>query len=103
MPGVEINSHGIPAVETIGAYLSALLDNADDAKPSRALEPALGKADFDDIYVHVGRIFAGFDEVGGKKLRQFAIVETAARDIFGQLIVQHLLSTVHHRACHCSY
>ncbi|EPE06164.1 guanylate kinase [Ophiostoma piceae UAMH 11346] len=86
MPGVEINSHGIPAVETIGAYLSELLDHAEDVKPSRALEPALSKADFDDIYGHVGRIFAGFDEVGGKKLRQFAIVETAARDIFGQLI-----------------
>lgn len=87
MPGVEINSHGIPAVEAIGAYLQELLDHAESAKPSRALEPALAKSDFDDIYGHVNRIFAGFDDPSGKKLRQYAIIETAARDIFGELIV----------------
>ncbi|KJR82324.1 THO complex subunit 1 [Sporothrix schenckii 1099-18] len=86
MPGLEINSHGIPAVEAIGAYLQELLDHAETVKPDRLLEPTLAKSDFDDIYGHVARIFAGFDDPNGKKLRQYAIVETAARDIFGELI-----------------
>ena len=87
MPGHEINSHGILAVEAISAYLQELLDHAETAKPSRALEPTLAKSDFDDIYCHVARIFTGFDDPNGKKLRQYAIIETAARDIFGELIV----------------
>ena len=90
MPGLEINSHGIPAVEAIGEYLQELLDHAEGVKPARTLEPALTKADFDDIYGHVARIFTGFDDPSGRKLRQYAIVETAARDIFGKLIVSAL-------------
>lgn len=87
MPGLEVNSHGIPAVEAIGAYLQVLLDHAESFKQARALEPTLTKSHFDDIYGHVARIFAGFDDPNGRKLRQYAIVETAARDIFGELIV----------------
>ncbi|CAK7221053.1 hypothetical protein SCUCBS95973_004365 [Sporothrix curviconia] len=86
MPGLEINSHGIPAVEAIGEYVQELLDHAESVKPERTLEPTLAKSDFDDIYGHVARIFAGFDDPSGRKLRQYAIVETAARDIFGKLI-----------------
>ncbi|CAK7227876.1 hypothetical protein SBRCBS47491_006717 [Sporothrix bragantina] len=86
MPGLEINSHGIPAVEAIGVYLQELLDHAEIVKPERTLEPTLVKSDFDDIYGHVARMFTGFDDPSGRKLRQYAIVETAARDIFGKLI-----------------
>ncbi|KAL1902562.1 hypothetical protein Sste5346_001004 [Sporothrix stenoceras] len=86
MPGLDINSHGIPAVEQIGVYLQGLLDHAETVKSECELEPTLAKSDFDDIYGHVARIFTGFDDPNGKKLRQYAIVETAARDIFGELI-----------------
>lgn len=87
MPGLEINSHGIPAVDAVGDYLQELLDDAESIKPERTLEPILAKADFDDIYGHVARIFTGFDDPNGRKLRQYAIVETAARAMFGRLIV----------------
>ncbi|CAK7267726.1 hypothetical protein SEPCBS57363_002737 [Sporothrix epigloea] len=87
MPGLEINGHGIPAVDAVGDYLQELLDDAESIKPERALEPILAKADFDDIYGHVARIFTGFDDPNGRKLRQYAIVETAARAIFGRLTV----------------
>ncbi|CAK7266761.1 hypothetical protein SEPCBS119000_002195 [Sporothrix epigloea] len=86
MPGLEINRHGIPAVDAVGEYLQGLLDHAESVKPERGLEPILAKADFDDICGHVARIFTGFDDSSDRKLRQYAIVETAAREVFGRLI-----------------
>ncbi|OAA56642.1 tho complex subunit [Niveomyces insectorum RCEF 264] len=86
MPALEIQDLGVPAVEAFSDYLHQLLEHAEVVKPTRTLEPVLTKSDFDNIYARTASIFADLHEVGGKKLRQFAIIETAAREFFGRLI-----------------
>jgi len=96
MPSAQVQSHGVAPVATFAELLQSFLAHAETVKPSGAIEPALSKADFDDLPGQISRIFAdlqvkaaeGAD--GRKKIRQYAIIETAVRDVFSHLIVsQH--------------
>ncbi|KAK3692137.1 THO complex subunit 1 transcription elongation factor-domain-containing protein [Podospora appendiculata] len=75
-------SHGIAAVAAFGAFLDTLLAHAETVKPTAFIEPPLDKSDFDDLQHQL-------DDVLGSDLDQvqrFAVIETAVRDIFGNLI-----------------
>lgn len=86
MPALNVNSHGIPAVETFSIYLQQLLDHAEAVKPTTEIDPAITNSDLDGVYGQIDSIF-DFPQ-NDPKTRKYAIVETATRDVFGNLIVR---------------
>ncbi|KJZ76026.1 hypothetical protein HIM_04482 [Hirsutella minnesotensis 3608] len=95
MPALALENPGVPAVASAGALLDELLAEASAAKQTSAIDPALNEADFNDLS---GRALAAFandgtadadNGAGGKetaKTTYFAVIETAARDLFDRLI-----------------
>ncbi|KAF4442491.1 nuclear matrix p84 [Fusarium acutatum] len=93
MAAQEIDNPAAPAIAAFTTLLEEFLSQAETAKPTSAIEPALRKSDFDDLS---GRVSRTADDVSSPaaegaastidKGRQFAIIETAARNIFSQLI-----------------
>ncbi|KAF5023242.1 hypothetical protein F66182_4694 [Fusarium sp. NRRL 66182] len=82
-----------PAIAALTNLLEKLLSHAETAKQTTTIEPALNKSDFDDLSGRVSKTASesfGLAAEGVKpandKGRQFAIIETAARDIFSHLI-----------------
>ncbi|KAK1750648.1 THO complex subunit 1 [Echria macrotheca] len=92
MPSATIDSHGIDAVADVGAFLEKLLEHAESVKPTTAVEPPLDKSDFGYFQDQLNRILgpqpspkAG-ESADARKSQRFAIIETAVRDIFSNLI-----------------
>ncbi|KAF5587364.1 nuclear matrix p84 [Fusarium subglutinans] len=93
MAAQEIDNPAAPAIAAFTTLLEEFLSQAETAKPTSAIEPALRKSDFDDLS---GRVSRTADDVSSPaaegaastidKGRQFAIIETAARNIFSHLI-----------------
>ncbi|KAF5634419.1 hypothetical protein F25303_8755 [Fusarium sp. NRRL 25303] len=93
MAAQEIDNPAAPAMAAFTTLLKEFLSQAETVKPTSAIEPALRKSDFDDVS---GRVSRTADDVSSpaaegaastiNKGRQFAIIETAARNIFSQLI-----------------
>ncbi|WKT48945.1 Guanylate kinase/L-type calcium channel beta subunit [Fusarium oxysporum f. sp. vasinfectum] len=93
MAAQEIDNPAALAITAFTTLLEEFLSQAETAKPTSAIEPALRKSDFDDLS---GRVSRTADDVSSPaaegaastidKGRQFAIIETAARNIFSQLI-----------------
>ena len=87
-----------PASQAIAAFTTLLehfLSEAEASKQTSAIEPALRKSDFDDLSGRITR--TAVDVVSpavegarpaNDKGQQFAIIETAARNIFSHLIVR---------------
>ncbi|RSL39349.1 hypothetical protein CEP53_014120 [Fusarium sp. AF-6] len=81
-----------PAVAAFDALLRELLAEAEKVKEVSTIEPALSKSDFDDLSGRVSSTAAQLPQLEGDKdtkeakARQFGIIETAARDIFSNLI-----------------
>ncbi|KAI8661676.1 Guanylate kinase-like domain-containing protein [Fusarium keratoplasticum] len=81
-----------PAVAAFDALLRGLLTEAERVKEVPTIEPALNKSDFDDLSGRVSSTAAQLPQLEGAKdaketkARQFGIIETAARDIFSNLI-----------------
>ncbi|KAJ4309448.1 hypothetical protein N0V84_011497 [Fusarium piperis] len=81
-----------PAVAAFDALLRELLAEAENVKDVSTIEPALNKSDFDDLPGRVSSTAAQLPPLEGEKdakeikARQFGIIETAARDIFSNLI-----------------
>lgn len=81
-----------PAVAAFDALLRGLLTEAERVKEVPTIEPALNKSDFDDLSGRVSSTAAQLPQLEGDKdaketkARQFGIIETAARDIFSNLI-----------------
>ncbi|KAK5988864.1 THO complex subunit 1 [Cladobotryum mycophilum] len=95
MPALDVENPGVSAVSTFENLLKELLNEASAAKQQTAIEPALNKSDFNKLYDRVSSSFSQPDASGSEgdalpaeavKARQFAIVETAARDLFDKLI-----------------
>ena len=98
MPALDVQNPGMAAVERFGALLNELLAEAARSKEAAEIEPALTKADLDGISKRVAAAVArpnsesSVDEAeshaGASISQQFAVIETAARDVFDQLIVR---------------
>jgi THO complex subunit 1 len=100
MPALEIDDAGVPDVASFGTLLNELLTEAETVKQATTIEPALQKSQFNDLSRRVGSCFApaghapdteaseGSPAVA--KSRRNAVVETAARSLFDQLIVRLL-------------
>jgi len=96
MPSATIDSHGIDAVADVGAFLEKLLEDAEAVKETTAVEPPLNRSDFGDFQTQLNRILgpqpspkAG-DSADARKSQRFAIIETAVRDTFSNLIVSRI-------------
>lgn len=95
MPALDIQNPGVSAVSAFETLLNELLDEASAAKQTTAIEPALTKSDFANIHDRVSASLARSKAAGSEnnapidslRSRQFALVETAARDFFSKLIV----------------
>ncbi|KAK0756432.1 hypothetical protein N5P37_011084 [Trichoderma harzianum] len=95
MPALDIENPGVEAVGAFGQLLTELLDEASAAKQTTTIEPALAKSDFANIHDRVSSSLTRPKSAGGTennappdtlRSRQFALVETAARDFFSKLI-----------------
>ncbi|EHK47272.1 uncharacterized protein TrAtP1_010066 [Trichoderma atroviride] len=94
MPALDLENPGVSAVSAFGELLNELLDEASAAKETTTIEPALSKSDFANIYDRVSSSLARSSTTGTEsnapqdslRSRQFAVVETAARDSFSKLI-----------------
>ncbi|RBQ82845.1 hypothetical protein VDGD_21010 [Verticillium dahliae] len=95
MPGTIVSDGRVSTVADVSAVLSDLLDRARGTKPP-TIEPALQKSDLGNDIDRIAAIFA--DGRGAEatesaaqqsqdKIRQFAVIETAVRDLFKTLVV----------------
>ncbi|OHE90748.1 guanylate kinase [Colletotrichum orchidophilum] len=86
--------HEVPGVVAFARLLDELLARSMGVKSTPTIEPALQKADFGDLQDQLARVLAtpGTSEENGtgiaiqNKAQQFAIIETAVRDMFSNLI-----------------
>ncbi|KAM0334027.1 hypothetical protein ACHAQA_001047 [Verticillium albo-atrum] len=94
MPGTIVSEGRVSTVADVSAVLSDLLDRARGTKPP-TIEPALQKADFGNDLDRIPAIFAdnnageaaaGAPQQTQDKIRQFAVIETAVRDLFKSLV-----------------
>ncbi|KAK0385764.1 hypothetical protein NLU13_6941 [Sarocladium strictum] len=96
MPALQIDDAGVPDVASFGTLLNKLLVEAEAVKQVTTIELALQKSQFDDL---TGRVAACFARDGNApdtqpaetsaavaRTRRNAIIETAARSLFDQLI-----------------
>ena len=89
MPSAINEGHGVPQVAAVEDLLNESLDHARIVKPTFSIEPPLNKSDFEALFTRLPSVFA--NAVIGQipdKARQYAIIETAARDLFSNLIVR---------------
>lgn len=98
MPSLIAEGHGIPAVTAFSYFLGELLAHAELVKPTAAIEPPLHKSDFQDLMRRLGDVLPGHEakQHGSlpdtKHIHLFAIVETAVRDAFTEMIVGRPIS-----------
>lgn len=83
MPSAVTEAHGVTQVATVTDILNESLRHARTVKPTSSIEPALNKSDFEFLLTRLTPVFASAD-----KARRYAVIETAARDIFTNSIVR---------------
>ncbi|KAI2630831.1 THO complex subunit 1 transcription elongation factor-domain-containing protein [Hypoxylon sp. NC1633] len=94
MPSAKNPDHEVPQVDAFAALLKDVLDHAQFVKPTASIEPPLTKLDLDGFLSRLPTIFPCAspdyisDNLGAERTRQCAIVETAARNVFGSLVAK---------------
>ncbi|KAI0024914.1 THO complex subunit 1 transcription elongation factor-domain-containing protein [Xylariomycetidae sp. FL0641] len=92
MPSAKRPDHQVTQVEDFESLVRESLDHAQTIKPTPTIEPPLTKSDFDPLLARIPDIFSSTapdSSAGNKdtdKVRQNAVVETAARLVFSSLI-----------------
>lgn len=99
MPSAVSDSDGIKAVASFAQFLDTILSRAESVKPTSNIEPALEKSDFPDLRVQLNEALGpelsqGDDPTDPKKLQRFAVIETAVRDTFDNLVVSRNICTL---------
>ncbi|KAH7313313.1 THO complex subunit 1 transcription elongation factor-domain-containing protein [Stachybotrys elegans] len=88
MPALDVDITGIAAVHDVSSLFDELLDNAASVKRLPTIEPPLNKSDFDSLSQRLSTALSklGAEDGDAAKVRRFAVIETAARDLFARLI-----------------
>ncbi|KAK7751498.1 hypothetical protein SLS62_006583 [Diatrype stigma] len=87
MPSAITDGHSVPQVTAVGDLLSEALDHARIVKPTSSIEPALNKSDFESLLARLVPVFTSAPTgQAADRARQYAVIETAARDLFSNLI-----------------
>jgi THO complex subunit 1 len=79
--------HAVQAVDDFGGLLLEMLQRAEQQKQTDTVEPPLNKSDFTDLFERVESIFPSTAPPEVKKRGQCAVIETAVRDTFNNLLV----------------
>lgn len=100
MPIATSDGHGIPAVLACSKFLDDVLERAEKAKDTASIEPPLTKAELGDVSAQLSSLFdetlepletgnaeGDAAKAEQRKVRTFAMFETAARELFSHLIV----------------
>lgn len=89
MPSAINSEPEVAQISSFAALLNEALQHARDAKPTTSIEPPLAESNFGSFLTALPSVFANSntDAPTTDKTRQFAIVETAARDLFDTLVV----------------
>lgn len=80
-------SHGVQAVDAVGELLREMLQRVEMVKQTNTVEPALKKTDLGELYERVDSIFPSASSQEVKKRSQYAVIETAVRDTFNNILV----------------
>ncbi|KFA47164.1 hypothetical protein S40293_09610 [Stachybotrys chartarum IBT 40293] len=96
MPALDLVNPGVSAVANVVGLFNELLEQANSVKQSSTVEPALNKADFDGIPQRLSMALrrgttaetniSATDAGQIKATEHFAVIETAARDLFAKLL-----------------
>ncbi|KKA27137.1 hypothetical protein TD95_000408 [Thielaviopsis punctulata] len=98
----RVSDVGVQLVESVKYLFTETLASVRDVKPLPTIDPPLSIGDFGNALEQLDAIF--FEDEGGrydkfpdaaerKKQRRFAVVETAARDVFAHLIATISIET----------
>jgi THO complex subunit 1 len=79
--------HGVPGVVIFGELLEDLLQRAEEVKQADTIEPPLNKPDFADVLARLESTFFSSADSTELRKRSHAVVETAIRDKFNNLLV----------------
>jgi THO complex subunit 1 len=79
--------HAVQAVDDFRGLLLEMLQRAEQQKQTDTVEPPLNKPDFADLFERVESVFPSTAPPEIKKRSQCAIIETAVRDTFNNLLV----------------
>lgn len=101
MPKTASAGDGIKAVASFRAFLEETLARAESVKPTSAIEPALDKSDFPDLQARLSQalgpeLIQADDSTDPKRFQRFAVIETAVRDTFSDLIVSRNMNMLHY-------
>ncbi|KAI1085842.1 THO complex subunit 1 transcription elongation factor-domain-containing protein [Whalleya microplaca] len=94
MPSAKHSGHEVAQVTAFSSLLRQSLDHARVIKPAASIEPPLNKADFEGLLAQLPTIFPCAspdyvsDSLGAEKARQYAVIETASRNVFISLVVR---------------
>ncbi|CAJ2507071.1 Uu.00g082570.m01.CDS01 [Anthostomella pinea] len=83
MPSARTSGRNVPQVDAFVDLLKESMNHAQSIKPVATIEPPLTKSDFEPITARLPTIFPGASH---DKSRQWAVIETAARDVFSNMI-----------------
>jgi THO complex subunit 1 len=82
-----MGSHVVQGVDTFGELLEDMLQRAEEVKQTNTVEPPLNKSNIADILERLeSTFFSPADSIEQRK-RSHAVIETAIRDKFNNLLV----------------
>ncbi|PQE22233.1 guanylate kinase protein [Rutstroemia sp. NJR-2017a WRK4] len=90
---VSMEGRGVPAVDSSAQLLLEMLRQAELVKQTNTVEPPLSKNDLGDLWAQFDSIFSDATTLETKKRGQYAIIETAARDTFNNLLASTSIET----------
>ncbi|KAI8964094.1 THO complex subunit 1 transcription elongation factor-domain-containing protein [Daldinia sp. FL1419] len=92
MPSAQHLDYEVPQVDAFATLLKDALIHAQSVKPVTTIEPPLTKVDFENLLTQLPTIFPCAspdyvsENIASEKARQYAVVETAARNVFSSLV-----------------
>ncbi|QSZ35553.1 hypothetical protein DSL72_008423 [Monilinia vaccinii-corymbosi] len=90
---VIMGTHGLPTVGAFAQLLLEMLQQAELVKQSHTIESPLNKTDLANTYERIDQIFSESAPIEAKKRSQYAIIETAVRDTFNNLLASISIET----------
>ncbi|ATZ48055.1 hypothetical protein BCIN_03g03120 [Botrytis cinerea B05.10] len=90
---VSMEGHGLPIVESFAQLLLEMLQRAEHVKETHTIESPLSKTELANTYERIDQIFNEAAPIETKKRSQYAIIETAVRDTFNNLLASISIET----------
>ncbi|KAJ8068779.1 hypothetical protein OCU04_002475 [Sclerotinia nivalis] len=82
----SMEGHGLPMVDSFAQLLLEMLQQAELVKETHTIESPLTKTELANTYERIDQIFSEAASIESKKRSQYAVIETAVRDTFNNLL-----------------